>query len=305
MIVMIEYGRLGNQIFQFLSIRTIYEKEKIYLIGFDSLRETYHLPRAKRLVGKNTRLYRLIVGRIRPFLDYLLPKIRIVTVISILEGKESRGYSVRRGLVAAIKYVCTGHPASEDSFSSQSATSLRMRGDLASIARRVVQKIRKTHPLVFFLHIRRGDYLRWPSVSAPAVLPMAWYRRAVEAILVRYPNAAFLVCTDDFQAAIDEYHEEPNFYVSDLDDKTDFAMMTMCDGGILSASTFAWWAAYFSRINGTGKAFLAPYYWAGHRSRRWYPADPGSPWLEYASVDAIHTQLDSSARILRQDDEVM
>ena len=56
--------------------------------------------------------------------------------------------------------------------------------------------------------------------------------------------------------------------------------MKNCDGGILSPSTFSWWAAYLS----SKKKFWAPKYWHGHRRKEFYPIKFKSTFLKYEQV---------------------
>ena len=47
--------------------------------------------------------------------------------------------------------------------------------------------------------------------------------------------------------------------------ETEFALMTMCAGGLLFASTFAFWAAYLAQPAHENGRFIAPKFWVGHR----------------------------------------
>jgi hypothetical protein len=60
--------------------------------------------------------------------------------------------------------------------------------------------------------------------------------------------------------------------------------MCECDGGILSPSSFAWWASYFIKNKNKNSFFLAPKYWIGHRKKNWHPEFIQSSFLEYEEV---------------------
>lgn len=57
--------------------------------------------------------------------------------------------------------------------------------------------------------------------------------------------------------------------------------MKNCDGGILSPSTYSWWAAYLSNKRGF---FLAPKYWIGHRQKVLFPSYFTSKIITYKKV---------------------
>ena len=63
-------------------------------------------------------------------------------------------------------------------------------------------------------------------------------------------------------------------------------MMSLCmGGGILSPSTFAWWAARIHLKQSTSPYFVAPLYWIGHRLSQWYPEGVQTSWIDYRPVD--------------------
>jgi hypothetical protein len=58
-------------------------------------------------------------------------------------------------------------------------------------------------------------------------------------------------------------------YISRLSVAEDLALMSLCSGGVLSNSTFAWWGAFMGAPGGT---YSAPLYWSGWPWEAWYPA---------------------------------
>ena len=65
--------------------------------------------------------------------------------------------------------------------------------------------------------------------------------------------------------------------------------MSLCDHGVLSASSFSWWAGLYSvQRTLTGErygSFVAPMFWIGHRKEKWHPVTlPYASWLEYILV---------------------
>lgn len=169
------------------------------------------------------------------------------------------------------------------SFIIQNRVSPRIRPDLVLKAREWLDSKAvafNERPLVF-VHIRRTDYLHWPSSRYPAVLPLDWYRRAMVNLKERVPNAVFVVMGDDHQYLRDFFDESESLLLSENSPEIDLAVMSLCHSGILSASSFAWWGAYLARLRHGQGLFVAPKYWAGHRSKEWYPAGFVTDWLTY------------------------
>jgi hypothetical protein len=47
----------------------------------------------------------------------------------------------------------------------------------------------------------------------------------------------------------------------------DFCILTLCDGGIMSNSTFAWWGGFLMKKG----PLIAPKYWFGFKSKVEFP----------------------------------
>ena len=97
------------------------------------------------------------------------------------------------------------------------------------------------------IHIRRGDYLKYPDHHP--VLSLDYYNRAIENIGI---NQDFVICTDDkpyCQELINQNKfASKNMFISDgKDEITDFSTMTICKNNIIANSSFSWWAAYLNR----------------------------------------------------------
>ena len=114
-----------------------------------------------------------------------------------------------------------------------------------------------------FIHIRRGDYVKWPSREKPAVLPASYYHKCIDLIRSKISNPFFIFMSDDPCYVEDIFGDVKNSFISKFSLNEDFAIMTQCRGGILSASSFSWWAAYFSNLQHPHSHFLGPKYWAG------------------------------------------
>lgn len=134
-----------------------------------------------------------------------------------------------------------------------------------------------------FVHVRRGDYLQWPSADFPAALEKEWY--ATQMDKVRKQSIApvrFLMFSDDPAFCQVAFANTRDIVLIDAPSELSFLAMSHCQAGILSASTFSWWAAKLAATDQPGP-FIAPRYWFGWRRREWIgspTADEG--FLEWA-----------------------
>ena len=94
-------------------------------------------------------------------------------------------------------------------------------------------------------------------------------------------NPVFLIFTDDFHYVNDFFGSEKDMYIVDNDYSIDFTLMSMCDHGILSASSFAWWASVFLKGKSENSILIAPNYWIGHREKKWWPVRLKANWITY------------------------
>ena len=149
-----------------------------------------------------------------------------------------------------------------------------------------------TAPLAF-VHVRRGDYLThsvgrkpsglgWVDGGTPVALPATWYRERMEELRDTLPGVRFLIVGDDPVWAVRELAGRDTV-TSDLDAPADLALLARCDAGILSASSFAWWGAWFARRQSDGP-FLAPLHWLGHAVGEWWPENIATGSLAYRPV---------------------
>lgn len=124
-----------------------------------------------------------------------------------------------------------------------------------------------------FVHVRRGDYLHWPSPDFPAALDSEWYVEQMTTIRERLGQPVkFLVFSDDPDFCRVAFNDISDVSIVDAPSDYSFLAMSHCHAGILSASTFSWWAARLASIDQPGP-FIAPRYWFGARKKEWV----GSP----------------------------
>jgi hypothetical protein len=283
MILFFEYGRLGNQLFQYVGIKRYFSDHKIVFFGCEDLAETMETVDVK-FIAKNQLPKWLRLGIL-----YRLANLasRLLLVGSVWESRKEFDYAavLRKGLMLGV-YLLRRSYFQHERVISEIPADLRLKPNLveqanAWLADRLGQFT--SRPLVF-VHVRRGDYLTWPSAEFPAILDLAWYRRAMALARNRTNKPLFLILTDDPYYAEDVFSDEDDTVISNNGPLVDFALMSQCQHGILSASSFAWWGAWFSRQDqkkNKKSFYFAPDFWAGHRRKQWYPEGFKADWITY------------------------
>ena len=127
-------GRIGNQIFQYLFLKTIQDNnEKIIVSGFEELREVFQLNDFIN-INKNNRWIRALLFRIcKPILNFLSDK-KIISSIVIKHEKvlnnyirESTTFNSIHGIVKRITFVKLGFFQSEIFFDKSLTNNLKFK----------------------------------------------------------------------------------------------------------------------------------------------------------------------------------
>jgi len=286
MIIFFESGQFGNQLFQYCALKSLQKKGILLFIGLNDLRSVFH----DEDDGDKTKLIltiKKLVSRIgKRRLNLLARKYKLIGIIEeyfTLEGSELR---VENGIFKNIYYCDESYFQSEKFVDPLITEKLKIEPILLEQASNIFLKLPQDRGATFFVHVRRGDYTHWPSHSAPAVLPYNWYQEQMDQIRNKYTKPFFIVISNDGPYVDEMFGGFSDVYVSHESKGVDFALMCLCDdGGILSASSFAWWAAYFIRRNNDKALFIAPLYWAGHKQKKWYPIGIKTSWIKYVSVE--------------------
>ena len=281
MILFLENGRIGNQLFQYHGLKKYFPEHKLVFWGCKALRSI------------SSDLQAVFVDKphfISPFLFLCFTRLllvfsnlRIFGCISEDTSSESYRLLVRKGLIFNL-YVSNSLFFQHLDCVDHLVYAPALNADLVAAAHSWLfsRGLNHNSDHLVFVHIRRGDYLRWPSAEAPAVLPCSWYLRAIELIQAKFPNSVFIFLSDDVMYLEDIFGSSPFFHISHNTSQVDLAIMSICNSGILSASSFAWWGAYYSRIvSAYPSLFIAPEFWCGHRIQAWYPKNFKVKWITY------------------------
>jgi hypothetical protein len=269
MIIIIENGRFGNQLFQFNFCLKIHkEKEKIIFIGFDDLFK--FLKKNKFFFFR----YKSVFSKILIILIKIFKKFKLINYI--VEDYNQK-ISVTSGFFNKITFV-NGHFENEKYINKKLFLRFKpMRQEVMAL--KFINTLKKRfNSQIFFVHIRLTDQLIGCFKEASSVLPLAWFFKCEKVLKKKFKKIKFIYLSDDINFLKENFKK--NIYIKSRDKYYNFFIMKNCAGGILSPSTFSWWAAFLSNK----KKFYAPEYWHGHKRKKFWPKYMRSSFIKYMPV---------------------
>jgi hypothetical protein len=291
MIFFLADGRLGNQIFQYLFLKTIKKKEeKIIVSGFEELKEVFKINDVINLNKKRKWLRGFLYIVMRPVLNFLADK-KIVSSIAINNEKvfenykrEASSYTQVKGFITFFIFVRLGFFQSEFFFDKAFINDLNFKKKYLFEADNFLNKIPQNTYKVF-IHIRRSDYKDFKVYGKNTILPIKFYKKQINWFLEHRDYCYFIFLSDD-----PKYIEKEFMYINKKIISaqnhfgTDLAIMTKCKGAILSPSSFGWWGSYLMKKK--DKVFV-PKYWLGFNSSIYYQAKPIAKFMEEVEVSEV------------------
>ena len=259
-------GRTGNQLFQLSHAMSARRKgEWLVTLQYGKTRSLLSSSCKNRWLNVELPFFRLTAELV---LYTVIFQVFIRTgLLSYLHDHYSR-YTLHRGKIRSLT-IMKGFFESSRQLSENLLSFFRLNGSLRSRARSLLSaQLGGRTPV--FIHIRRTD-LKTLAASPQEVkrmLPDQYYREAVRILQERSRSVFFVVVGDDPDHAEALFKDlEPKF-VSRLSVAEDLSLMSLCDGGVLSNSTFAWWGAFFG---GGSLGYVVPKYWSGFEQKFWHP----------------------------------
>jgi Glycosyl transferase family 11 len=282
-VVFFEAGRLGNQLMQYAVLRQAFPGERLCFFGLHALSRAVAVQRAWFLPQRGWAAKPAALAKL------LLDALVALRLVGDAHEQREAGHARlarRRGLLPGLWRVRPGHFLHADfepRIELRTTPLLALRPELLAEARAWLATPPGGHSV--FLHLRRGDYLHFPDPAAPAVVDDAWVRAALATLRAAMPGAQLVVCSDELPYARALLAGEPGVRFCERGELGDLAVMAQCDGGVLSPSTYSWWAAWFARqrlaAEGRRGHFIAPRGWVGHRRGTWYPEGFRFDWIDY------------------------
>ena len=282
----VNQGRLGNLLFQYAAIlRSIGPGDRVwsfYNEAFDLLDMD---PRFRMLLGKGRRS-RQVSYVINPIADWsvehrlvssLLPARRLLLDCFLVES----GELLRRSRWPGSPVVVQGF----FQFAELRDQPVNIKPTLLYAARSRL-RAKAMDEITVGVHVRLTDYGDWTVLGAVGTLvPADWYRDRMNDLRGRLTNPRFVVFSDDIPAAKRLDLGDDVVYFQGSSAIEDFTALALCDHAIVSPSSFAWWAAF--ACPGATKIIMAPTYWAGFKSRQWYPLSIETEGIEYYPLDPV------------------
>jgi hypothetical protein len=191
-------------------------------------------------------------------------------------------YSYKKGLLP-LTFV-ESHFFQSEKFFDFSKFDLNLKVKLVKEAQKIIKEIPSEHDLVF-VHLRRGDYLFEQYLNKRGIdLPPQYYFTAIKKLEKEVENPFYIFLSDDPCFVEVCFKDIKNKYVSRNSMGVDFALMTMCEYGIVSNSSFSWWGAY---LMNNKKKVIFPKYWFGwkHKVDSHIGIQPERLWAD--TIDVI------------------
>lgn len=276
-------GRMGNLIFQYQAAISIFAENSV-IIGVESeFSEAFEVASIVKIVPLPKALRSRVTFYWVNLLRWCVRKEILGSVISkweVVGGNsiETTVITKRPGWFSKI-WVMEGY-FQHDHYAIPSPKLRQRVLDRAEILLHQIPEKRRVA-----VHLRFGDYAKWTVLGKQGVcLPRSYYNIAMDQIAGRVKNPVFVIFSDDRQIAetiIGNKYE--TIYFDGGAPGVDIAGMTLCSHAIISASTFSWWGAFL--MNYPMRIIIAPKYWAGFKSRDWFPKDIQTKYFEY--IDAV------------------
>ncbi len=248
-------GRLGNQLFQYYFLLYLKSRDKrrmyffpnphhAYLARYFDLGWYHNLTLGSKLYS----IFMRVIPRLLSFKEvyvhnFVSPREVNVQNFSIYNGYFQSDYYIKR--VPSPKPLLI-----KTKFTEQFQNKF---GKVFSENKTVV------------VHVRRTDYLSYGKRDIS--LPIGYFKSQLYAIENLDSYRVFFV-SDDMEFLKKEFPARPNFEFSSNSEIIDFQLIMNADVAIISNSTFAWWAAWFSPKD---NLVIAPQNWIGFRVGREHP----------------------------------
>lgn len=233
-----------------------------------------------RVVELSQRCYFLVLKLVRPVFRFFA-KIRVLGYIAQehKNGRPAQGTIIKKGLIS-VTFIETHFFQSD--FFKKSPVNLLIKKPFLSKANSILTSLGIDKNFVF-IHVRRGDYLEESFNGHYGIdLPISYYINAIKIVEKQIANPYFIFMSDDIEFIKENFSAIDHQYISSEGMMVDFALMSLCDGGICSNSTFSWWGA---SLIYNKKIVIMPRYWYGWKSKVESHIGIQPPWAQILDIE--------------------
>lgn len=301
-------GRLGNQMFQYATARTLAASLGCPLLvagttptrRYGLLAHTLGLDRGAPYaeMRQNGRLYEafgcgpsFLRGRL---IELTLPWLRrryfshvFKPAAQTIEGEDFEAFDARLFAQKSGTWL-DGFFQSAGYFARNAAQVWTWFGPTPEVARQVEDIVRQwSQPpqQMAAIHVRRGDYLGHKHSIGGAesgwALPLSYYNDALERLPASTGLALF---SDDPAWAAEQFKALRPWVARGNSAAADMHAMARCRYNVIANSSFSWWAAWLNAD--PDKTVLAPEFHLGFRVGRWVPDGIAVDGWRYLKVSA-------------------
>lgn len=276
-------GRLGNQLFIYSLAREIVQKYNTTVLIYDrnkekdpkwhSRLEHYNLDPRIKFTSKKLKLYCMNPFRfaIYAFNRYkiksMTPRARHEFQLKHMQSLEKMGFFLLEDGYKELPKSINRNMFFEGFFQSEKYFSDVRKNLLKELVPKhkfsndeynFMKKIESCNSVC--VTIRLGDYLKNPTHQ---VCSIEFYKKAIQKMKDRFPNAKFFVFSDDIRLVKEKFQFDDNveYDTGKMEDYASLYIMSKCKHFIISNSSFSWWAQYLSTNN--QKVVIAPSRWYG------------------------------------------
>lgn len=289
-------GRLGNQMFQIAFLSHIQDKYGWSVVAFNmgEAKRTFEVKDKRVRLLRSDRVSRKLGRGVQKVLRFLashgvIGRLTAIRIPVLGESAEDGTYSFKAGLFSNICFGEFGFFQTEE-YIRNVELPFAFSKDLTALAKKsfAVYSAKFPGKNLYFVHVRLGDYADYKIFGRNSILPTKYYCDGIDKIKNQDSNAHFLVFSDSLDKARALFINEMNLTIVDDGGSAgfDLCLMSMCCGGVLSASSFSWWAGVIASRSSSYRVgtIIAPNYWLGHESREWYPRSVEAQSFVYLNV---------------------
>ncbi|MDD3597010.1 alpha-1,2-fucosyltransferase [Sulfuricurvum sp.] len=283
MILFFADGRLGNQLFQYAFLNTIAkEGEKIFTANMEQFINEFNIHNTNYKHFAFGKYSKFFIRKL--FIPFLIFCVRLKLINYIHQDRNYTSalptFSLQRGLLP-IRFIETNFFQSEIFFDADKID-FDMKTEYIIEAQEFLNKIPKDHINVF-VHVRRGDYIYESFAGINGIdLPKKYFINAMKNIAKDIQNPFFIFLSDDSAFVECCFVNVDNKIISKNSMATDLAIMSLCEYGIVSNSSFSWWGAYLMQNR---KKVIFPKYWYGWKSKIDSHINIQPQWAEVVEVE--------------------